>query len=67
MPGVITTQWVTFAQAQRATGYGTELLNKLVAEGRITVFQVPGMPRRFSRADIEKLLATYSKSTATQA
>jgi hypothetical protein len=61
MPEVITVAWVTGAEAQRATGYGTKMLRKLVQEGKIGVFKVPGMPTRYRRSDIEKLLAEYTR------
>lgn len=67
MPGVITTRWASGAEAARTTGYGRDMLNKLVAQGLIAVFQVPGMPRRYCRADLERLLEAHTSPARTQA
>jgi hypothetical protein len=67
MPGVITTRWVSGAEASRTTGYGRAMLDRLVAEGRVAVFQVPGMPRRYSRGDLDALLAAHTQIAKAQA
>ncbi len=67
MSTVILVEWMSSSEAQRALGLGYRMLQRLVTEKRITTCQIPGMPRRYRRADVEALLRAHTSLAMTQA
>jgi hypothetical protein len=61
MSATVSQTWIGDAQARRMLGAGYRKMRRLVDRKMITTLAIPGLPIRYSRSDVEALVATYTR------
>lgn len=57
LPGGVPIDWVSLGPASRMVGVDPDTLRRWADSGRVRAFATPGGHRRFSRADLDRLVA----------